>query len=249
MPLLIVTYLVQIACAIHALRRGASYPVIFLIVAFPAIGCVVYVVAVILPELSQSKAARDAREKVSDTIAPDRRLKKYAANLEIADSVENKLNLADELRRKGRQDEAIPLLISCLEGPFADNPDVLRRLADAYFETGAFDDCVGCLEHMIEANPDYRSQEAHLLYARALAATGATPRAVEAYRELCAYYSGPEAKCRFAELLVGLGRLDEARALLEEVLLGAKHAPPHLRKRYRDWISLAERQLKTAPFG
>ena len=70
--------------------------------------------------------------------------------------------------------DPVPLLINCLDGPFAFNPDILARLADAYFELGAFDDCIGSLEHLIESNPDHKSQHAHLLHARALEQHGQT---------------------------------------------------------------------------
>jgi len=135
-------------------------------------------------------------------------------------------------------------LIACLEGPFADNPDILLRLASAYFEMEAFEDCIGSLEHLLETNPDNQSQEAHLLYARALDGAGLLERASEQYASLCHYYTGPEAKCRYAELLMSLDRPDVARVLYQEILKGAKHAAPHVRKRYREWIAIAERRLK-----
>jgi len=108
LPLLVATYVLQIACAVHALRRGASYPIIMMIIAFPFIGCAIYVVAVILPDIGSSKAARDAGEAVKGTLAPHRKLKEFATNLEISDTVENKLNLADELRHKGQAGDAVP---------------------------------------------------------------------------------------------------------------------------------------------
>ncbi len=139
--------------------------------------------------------------------------------------------------------DPVPLLINCLDGPFADNPDILARLADAYFELGAFDDCIGSLEHLIESNPDHKSQHAHLLHARALEQHGQTDRALDEYTTLGTNFSGPEAKCRHAELLLVFDRPEEARPLYEDILQGAKHAPPHVRKRQRERIETAERRL------
>ncbi len=242
MPLLIATYLLQIACAVHAFRRGAPYPVIFLIIAFPVIGCVIYVVAVILPDLQNSRGAHQAAEAIKDNLAPNRHLRRAADNLEIADTVENRLRLADELSDKERYGEAVPIYRGCLEGPFADNPDILFRLAAAQFEGGDPAGAVATLDELAAANPDYRSEDAHLLYARAHEASGNNDAALREYESVSTYYAGPEAKCRHALLLQAMGRAGEARQLYGEVLRGAKHAPPHVRKRHRDWIDLAQRE-------
>ena len=214
-----------------------------MIIIFPGIGCAIYFFAVILPEMRNSQAARDAGQTVKDTLDPHRKLRAYSDDLEMSDTVENKLKLADELCRKGQPAEAIPFLIACLDGPFADNPDILARLANAYFDLDAFEDCVGTLEHLIEANPDHQNQDLHLLYARALEQNGDTSRALEEYIDVSAYFSGPEAKYRHAELLMALDRPEAARPLYKDILKGAKFAAPHVRKRHQEWIDAAERRL------
>jgi len=41
MPFLFLTYAVQFCCAVHAVRRGYPYMLIFMIMAFPVMGCLV----------------------------------------------------------------------------------------------------------------------------------------------------------------------------------------------------------------
>lgn len=68
----ILLLLVQIGFAIHALRRG--YPIywVFLIVFVPLIGCLLYVIMVLLPEASQSRVAADGARALRKAINPGR---------------------------------------------------------------------------------------------------------------------------------------------------------------------------------
>jgi hypothetical protein len=46
---------------------------------------------------------------------------------------------------------------------------------------------------LINKNPDFRSADGHLLYARTLEALGETLKAEEEYQALSSYYAGPQA--------------------------------------------------------
>ncbi len=91
MPLFVLSYLVQIACAVHALKRGYPMQIVFLIVAFPFFGCVIYAVAVVLPEMQKSRAARHAGEVVRDTIDPGREMRQRVSQKVIDFFLETKL--------------------------------------------------------------------------------------------------------------------------------------------------------------
>jgi hypothetical protein len=243
MPAVIALYTVQFFCALHALKRGAPYAVIFLIFAFPLVGCAVYVVAVILPEFSQSRGAREAKEAISKTLDPDRSLRRSAKDLRRTDTVENRMKLADSLVEKGSYPEAIELYDTCLDGPYEDDPDIMLRLACALFEAERYGEAVTRLEILKERNPDYRSQDGHLLYARALEANGADDAADAAYRDVTDYFAGAEARYRYALFLKRQGQDFQAKALLEEILEAAKDSPSHHRKLEREWIRRTRQAL------
>ena len=50
MGLIVAEVLLQIACAYHAYRNGNAQPWLFIILLFPLIGSIVYIVAVVLPD-------------------------------------------------------------------------------------------------------------------------------------------------------------------------------------------------------
>ena len=244
MPIVVLSYMLQIACAVHALKRGYPIQIVFLIVAFPFFGCVIYAAAVALPELRKSRAARQAGAVVRQTIDPGRRMRQRAEALAISDTIENKMKLADELIAMGDPASAIALYQACLEGMFADNPDILLRLARACFAIGDYRAAKDAMDQIAMDNASFHSEAAHLLYARILEALGETEAALAEYRAVCHYYSGPEAKCRHATMLKSIGRLAESRAIVHEVLDGARFVSPQLRRRHRDWLQWAEAELR-----
>lgn len=244
MPLLIVTYAIQIACAVHAVRRGYPYMIIFMIVAFPFVGCAVYVIAVLLPEMAASRTAQKAKASVHNTVDPTRHLRRHYQDLEVADTIENKLKLADELSDLGRPKDAIPLYQACLEGVYADNPDIMLKLAKACYEIDDHAAARKTLEAIVERHPDYESDDGHLLYARCLQAAGEVDEAIREYRAVCDYFVGPEARCLFGQYLMKLGRDEEARAMFRDVIAGFKHVSPALKKRHAEWLRIAQDALR-----
>jgi len=96
---------------------------------------------------------------------------------------------------------------------------------------------------LITHNPDFKSSDGHLLYARALDAEGNLPKAESEYRAIAAYYPGAEAKVRLAQFLRKIGKNAEAAATLEEVLKIAELAPRHVRRAQAEWLALARHEL------
>ena len=99
------------------------------------------------------------------------------------------------------------------------------------------------LDSLIARNPEFRSPDGHLLYARALETEGDTVRALEEYRVLAGYYPGAEAAVRYAKLLRSADRNEEARQALRDLLDHARMAPPHYRRVQEEWLKQAERDV------
>jgi hypothetical protein len=72
---------------------------------------------------------------------------------------------------------------------------------------------------------------------------GEFDKALEEYAVLANYYSGYEAKCRYALLLKKQGEVEKARQLFQEIIDRTEQLPRHLRKPHRDWIDIARSHL------
>lgn len=62
MPLFGLVLIVRIACVVHVVRSGRNQIWIYVIIFPPAAGCLVHLVAEILPELFRSRAALPSQE-------------------------------------------------------------------------------------------------------------------------------------------------------------------------------------------
>ena len=144
---------------------------------------------------------------------------------------------------QGKPLEAIAIYQQALSGLYESDPNLLLGLAQAQYGAGAFADARATLDKLRTRNPDFRSPEGHLLYARALEGEGQHERALEEYAALTAYYAGAEAPLRYAQMLRACGRTDEARRVLKELMEHARLAPRHYRKMQQEWLLLAEREL------
>jgi hypothetical protein len=244
MPLLALLVLAcQITCGLHVVRSGQERYWIYLIIALPGLGCLIYFLGIMLPELLGSHRGRRTLKRVHDRIDPERHLRALRDELEVCDSRITRMNLAEELLRLNLAEEAESHYQAALRGTDAQAPDILLGLAKARFAQGNAAGCKQTLEQLIANNPSYRSAEGHLLFARALDALEDNAKAEEEYRALVTYYSGPEAQYRYALLLRRLGRQQEALAQLQQIHNHARRSPKHYRNLHQQWLSLSQQEL------
>lgn len=239
----ILLLLAQIGCAVHVMRSGRNYIWIYLVVFVPLIGMAAYFIVEILPELMNSRHARQAASGMARAIDPGRELRDALRQVTITPTAENKVRLAAAHLAAGEVETAVALYRDALTGVHATDPAMMLGLARALFAKGDTAETQAVLEQLRQANPDYNSPEGHLLYARSLELQGKTEAAASEYAALVRYYPGQEARCRFGLLLAQNGRHGEARRLFEEVCQAIDYGPRHQRRSQREWYDLARRQL------
>ncbi len=243
MPILIISAFFQVLLIAHVIKTGRERYWIALILLFPFLGGIVYFVMEVLPDIKAGRVGRKASRQILTAIDPQRDLKERARELALSDNVHNKIELAQECVRFGIYEDAIKLYRDSLTGIYAHDPNIMLGLADALFQQEDYAACRETLEQLIEQNPDFKSQAGHLLYARTLEALQDSDAAIQEYRVLNDYYSGYEAKCRYALLLRKLGRSEQADQLFNEILQRSAQLSSDRRKLQKEWIQIAKAQL------
>ncbi|MEY3219669.1 MAG: hypothetical protein RIT27_1026 [Pseudomonadota bacterium] len=243
MPVLIVlSAVVQAFFIVHAHKTGRR-DWIWILLVVPVAGCIFYFFLEMLPEIRNSRSGRNAVKAVLKTIDPEMDLKHAAKEAMISDNVQNKLNLATECVANKLYEEAINLYKSTLTGIYKTDPTIMLSLAQALFLNQNYSQAKTTLEALIQANPDFKSQEGHLLYARTLENLNETDNALKEYKVLATYYSGYEAKCRYALLLKKIGQTEQATALFQQILNLAESVPKPHRKTQKTWIDIAKQNI------
>jgi len=211
----------------------------------PGAGSIAYFVLEVLPDLMAGPGGRQARNKASSILNPNRDINAASHDLEVADTVQNNQRMADELIEKGRFAEASELYKKCLTGLNKHNPELMFGYASSQFELGNHDVSRATLDSLIAENPDYKNQDAHLLYARSLEQQGDIAGATEEYDTLVGYYTGPEPAFRYAMMLRANGNSGRGNDLLEGILDKARLSPAHYTKLHKKWINLAKQELRS----
>src|ERR1043165_7947263 len=126
MPLLgLAAVLTQFCFAFHALKTGRPWYWVFIIMAFPVMGCVIYYFVEVFPGSREHRSAHKTARRIVKSLQPDADLKKRAEEVEICGSVDNKRALAEECIAHAMHPEAARLYESCLEGPFASDASLV----------------------------------------------------------------------------------------------------------------------------
>jgi hypothetical protein len=244
MPFLILSVIVQVALVVHILKTGRSPLWVMLVVFVPLIGALAYFIVELLPELSRSRTARNMRRGLSKTVDPNKDFRSATQNLAIADTVQNAISLGNHYLEKSQLAEAKELYQRFLKGVHADDPVLLLGLARAHFGLGEFAEAIGTLDRLKTANPDFKSPEGHMLYARSQEALGNTAAAIHEYEALSRYYSGPEPVCRLALVLKSTGDTQRATELFQRVVEESRIAGRHYNSLNKEWVALARRETQ-----
>ena len=247
MPIGIILLIVNVALIVHAAKTGRFSPWGYIILFIPVFGAVAYVLVELLPEWFGSTQGQKARRHVAKTFDPSKRYRALTDELEIADTIANRAELADECLAVGKFTEAEYHYEQILALPMGDDPIYAFGRARAQFGLGHPGDAVATLDDLRKRWPDYQSAEAHLLYLarqRLPQRPHQTRCVLYEYQALANYYPGAEARVRYGLLLDRTGRQNEAKAVFSEVLTQLKRAPKYVRRVQAEWIALAEKGLR-----
>lgn len=240
MILIVLMVVVQIGLILHVVKTGRQMYWVFILLIAPGIGGLAYFIVEILPDLTNSAHGRKAARTVRNTLNPGADLRQKEKQLQLSGSVDAARHLASELLESGRVEEAIKHYEGALSGLYEHDPDLLLGLAQARFANEEFEKSRDTLDLLMEKNPEFRSSDGHLLYARSVEACGDDMKALDEYKAVSAYYAGAEAKVRYAQALEKSGDTKAALSEFEDILTAAELAPRHYRTAQKEWINLAK---------
>lgn len=238
-PLIIIGGIVQIYCIIHAIRNQNNNW-IFILLMVPGIGAAAYALSHIAPDLFGSYGVRKATRRVMKKLDPTRELRALDMNLARSDSVDNRIKVANETLEMGDFARAEQLYREALSGLYERDPYIMLGLARAQFSQSQFQPALETLESLIAHNPDFKSTEGHLLFARCLVELNQLETAAREFEVLRNNFSGEEARFRYAELLARMGRGKRAKEIIAELKLRVDVAPAHYQKAQREWLQKAQ---------
>ena len=243
MAFLILSIAIQAGLIIHVIKTGRNQIWIWVLALLSYPGIIAYIAVEIIPDLFRSRTAQRTARGFKKAMDPTADLRRYESEARLAGNVSSRQRYAEELARHGRYDEAIAQYREALTGLYEHDPNLMLGVAQAQFSKGDATAARTTLDELIRLNPDFRSPQGHLLYARALETEGNVTMALEEYQVLAPSYPGAEAAVRYAQLLKSQGRREESQKVARELLEQARIAPAHYRKAQKSWLDAAERLI------
>jgi hypothetical protein len=231
--------LLWIAAIIHFIRRRPDTYWLYIILFFPVLGALVYLVVEALPDLGLLRG----------TFKGFPRRKRIAQlNLEIRDnpSMGNFEELGDLLMDEGKLAQARDAYNKAIAARSTTLDCFYRRgvctllLGDA---TAALPD----LEMAIQKDPGHDFYRGAGLLAHAYAQTGQKEKAEAMFQKAIERSTLSEIYLNYADFLAGQGRNAEARSFAQKVLDKKPTMPGYLRRRERPWFRRASALLKRIP--
>ena len=241
----LLTLLVQFGCAAHVIRSGRNWLWILPIALLPWIGCAAYLLIGVLPDTVRAHMPRrrifDEPTSIAD---PGTSYGRKKRDMETIGSAQSKRVFAEECIKRGRYHEAVELYESAMAGAHAEDPALLHGLARAKLLAGDGAGAQAAFESLRQVSPADFTVDARLDYARALALDGKKEAAKAEYLSILPLYPGEEARCRYALLLQEMGDRDGAEKLFREIVESMRGAPSYYRRRQREWVAIAKKNLR-----
>ena len=233
---------VQILFALHAHRTGRDRW-IFLILIFPGMGCLIYFLAEVLPEIIHGPQGQAAKGKIRRALDPEKEFREAKYAYDTTPTVANRIRLAQVLNARRDYDAVIGLLEPALTNHFSEDIMLLEGLAYAYYDKGDYANALKYIRKIYDREDSPPQDYIKLLRCRALIASGQLEQARTELTHLIQFFTGEETRIALAQLHDQMGNKNDARAIYEDIVTRSKHAPKYYVKQERHWIEMAKRAL------
>jgi hypothetical protein len=242
----LLSLLIAIVLCVHVVRTNQSTIWIFVLLFLPVIGSVVYVVAVVIPDLAGGARAKRMTMAAREALDPTREYRQSKAAAADAPTVHNQMRLAAAAAQLGRHDEAEQMYLAAAQGVHADDPALLLGRANALIELGRTPEALPLIEKVVDDRRGARSPAISLAEARIYESLGRFADAERAYQLAAGRLPGLEGLARYAAFLAKTGRRQEAADQLAEIDRRIERSNPQFRREGRVWRDLAAQALARA---
>ncbi len=200
-------------CIYHAYRNNATPRWYWLILLLPVIGCVMYLIHILMGRSAISIPGETSVEAAVSNY----HIGQLENAVEFNDSISNKEALADAYVDAGRYTDAIPLYQSCLQGFMADDPPISMKLLYAYFMIDNYQEAIK-LGDVLEGSRVFRNSDERLAYAWALYYEKDIERSHVVFADMDRAFTNYLQRFEYCKFLLETGKPDAAKEKLSELL-------------------------------
>ena len=158
--------------AVHAVRTGQNNYWLFILLAFPFLGSVVYFFAIFLPNSRLQRHARQLANSAVKALDPTREVREAQAAYDYSPTAQNEIRLAQAQLAVGDAQASLKHFEAAMTGPFAADQEIRWGAAQAAYEAGQPQVALQYLKTIAQTDVNYRAEPVGLLIAKSYAAMG-----------------------------------------------------------------------------
>lgn len=226
-------------CIYHLIKNRNSYYWIFLILFIPVIGSIIYIATQVFNKNDVEKI----QSELTTIINPTKKITDLEAQLKFSETFQNRVNLADAYFEIGDFANASKHYQASLKDNFQNDFYVVKQLIASYFELNDYENVL-LYSEKIKNNPEFKKSITQFIYGLALDKVGRTEEAEVEMRKIDTRYSNYNERLILAEYLLGKGKKDDAKEILQEISIESQHMNKDNKRIYRATIAQVEKLLK-----
>lgn len=210
--------LLQAFCLYHAYRNNTHQKWLWLIIFIPLIGCLIY----LYDTFASRGNLEDVQEGVKTMVNSNYQINKLEKEIKYAPTVSNKVKLADAYVRHNRNVEAISLYQSCLQGLYADDPHLIKKLLQALYLNKDYPAAIECGQKLLQEK-SFQNDEARIAYAWSFFHEGNLEEAESNFNAMDLQFTNFPHRVEFCKFLIETKRENEAKEKLEVLMDEIEH--------------------------
>ncbi len=200
-------------CIYHAYKTRQEQKWYWMIIFFPYVGCLIYLYEAFYSRRTVSNIAEGLKQVVNSNY----RIEQLESAVKFSNSAKNKMDLADAYVAIGRNAEAVSLYSDCLSGHLADDGPLKTKLLHAFYQNRQFEDCARLGSQLVN-DKEFRNSEERINLAMAYHHLGNNDMAIREFEAMDRTFTNFEHRYAYSQYLLLIGRKDEAREKVTELL-------------------------------
>ena len=236
--------LLQAFCVYHAYKNNSEQRWFWLIIFFPLIGSIIYMVH----HFNNVGNVQTIQENIKEVVITNYRVQQLEKAVRFSDSIQNKVNLADAYTEMGRYQDAGSLYSDCLQGFMSEDTPIRMKLLSVHYMNGDYDAAVA-LGEKLHSEKAFKNSFERVYFAWSLYNRGNVYEAEAVFSDLNRSYTNYYQRLEFCKFLIKTEKSEAAKEMLAELFeefdqmqTSERRLKKHILREARD---LYERNFKT----
>ena len=215
-------------CIYHLYKNRNSYYWYFVIVFIPVIGSIIYLIT----QVFNKRDVENIQNEITTIINPTKKIRDLEKTSEFADTFQNRVNVADAYFEISDFSSAALHYNKALDEHPDNDAHVHKMLINCYSELDDYQKIINHVEQ-IKDLPDFKKSRSQFFYGLALDKMGKPDEAEIEMKSIDQRYSNYDERVILAKFLLHRDKTDEAKGILNEILIESEHMNKDNKRLYK----------------